>query len=194
MRLGYEEFNYDSPVDILKEISTVIPNYSGISRKLLQSCREVRYPMVYGKSTNVLFTDRFNMQEGKAMFFPVEYTPVEFTSEDFPLVLTTGRVISRYNTDIMTSKSQRLLMPGVDMNYVQINPSDAKKIGLADGDSVRVTSRFGEAILSTNLCEKRYMLFAPMHGGKVNYITGGCLDETSLTPCYKWTAVRLSKV
>lgn len=194
--LGYEEFDYRSPEDILDEISKVIPNYAGVSRKLLQSNQEVRYPMIHGKSTHVLFSEKFNMPEGRASFFPVEYKPVEFTSEDFPLVFTTGRVITRYNTDTMTSKSQRLLMPGVDMNYVEVNPGDATKIGLVDGDYVRVASRFGEAILTTKVTTsvKQGMLFAPMHGGKVNYITGGCLDETSLTPCYKWTAVRLSKI
>ncbi len=144
----------------------------------------------------MLFSEEFHTPDGKARFAEVEYLPVQFTTDEFPFVLTTGRVIFRYNTDIMTSKSQRLLMPGTDINYVEVNPEDAENLGLKDGDYARVTSRFGETILKVKVTTvvRKGMFFAPMHGGRVNYVTGGCLDQTSLTPCYKWTAVNLRRV
>ncbi|MBM3897998.1 MAG: hypothetical protein FJ358_05695 [Thaumarchaeota archaeon] len=193
--LGFSEFDYNSPRDVLKEISQVVRAYSGISWELLSSNIEVRYPLADGKNTDVLFAEKFNTRDGKANFVPVEYLPIQFTSEEFPFVLTTGRVISRYNTDVMTGKSKLLLIPGTDINYVEVNPEDAERIGFREGDKASITSRFGNVVLSVRITTsvRNGMLFAPMHGGMVNYVTGGCLDETSLTPCYKWTAVRLAR-
>jgi predicted molibdopterin-dependent oxidoreductase YjgC len=96
----------------------------------------------------------------------------------------------------MTSQATSLLISGVDMNYIDIHPDDASKLGLRDGDDVKVTSRFGEIVLKAKITAtvRKGMFFAPMHGGIVNYLTGGCLDQSSLTPCYKWTAVNISKV
>jgi len=95
----------------------------------------------------------------------------------------------------MTGKSKLLLIPGTDINYVEVNPEDAERIGFREGDKASITSRFGNVVLSVRITTsvRNGMLFAPMHGGMVNYVTGGCLDETSLTPCYKWTAVRLAR-
>jgi formate dehydrogenase alpha subunit len=194
--MGFSEFNYSSAKDILKEISNVVGTYAGIDFDLLSRTNEVRYPLVQGKSTDILFIEKFNTPDGKAKFIPVEYLPIQLTSNEFPFVLTTGRVVTRYNTDIMTGKSSSLLVSGVDINYVEVHPDDAAKIGLKDLDDVKVTSRFGKAVLKVKIVTsiKKGMLFAPMHGGLVNYLTGGCLDQSSLTPCYKWTAVNLEKV
>jgi formate dehydrogenase major subunit len=191
--LGYEEFDYASPRDVLDEISHAVGPYVGITWEVL-SKNEVRYPMVDGKSVDVLFSEKFNTPDGKARFVGVNYLPVQLTTEEFPLVLTTGRVISRYNTDLMTSKSARLVS-GTDINYVEVNPADAENNGLKDGDYARVTSRFGSAVLKVKVTTavRKGLFFAPMHGGLVNYITGGCLDEKAQTPCYKWTAVNLTK-
>ena len=86
-------------------------------------------------------------------------------------------------------------MPGTDINYVEVNPEDAENIGLKDGDYARMTSRFGEVVLRVKITTavRKGMFFAPMHGGLVNYVTGGCLDSTAQTPCYKWTAVNLTR-
>lgn len=194
-QFGYQEFNYQSARDVLEEISNVVGPYSGISWNTLSKNLEVRYPIVDGKSTEVLFTEKFNTPDGKARFVAIEYLPVQLTTAEFPFVLTTGRVIFRYNTDIMTSKSQRLLTPGTDISYVEVNPADAENIGLKDGDHARMTSRFGEVILRVKITNavRKGMFFAPMHGGLVNYVTGGCLDSSASTPCYKWTAVNLVK-
>jgi formate dehydrogenase major subunit len=195
-QLGYKEFNYASPQDVLEEISCVVHPYSGITWDVLSKISEVRYPLVNGNSTDVLFAERFHMPDGKARFVGVEYLPIQLTTDEFPFVLTTGRVIFRYNTDIMTSKSQRLLIPGTDINYVEVNPEDAERIGLKDDDSARMNSRFGEVVLKVKITNavRKGMFFAPMHGGLVNYVTGGCLDASAKTPCYKWTAVNLTKV
>jgi len=194
-QLGYNEFNYTSPQDVLEEISHVVHPYSGITWDVLSKISEVRYPLANGNNTDVLFTERFHTPDGKARFVGVEYLPVQFTTDEFPFVLTTGRVISRYNTDIMTSKSERLLISGTDINYVEVNPEDAKNMGLKDGENARMTSRFGEVVLRVKITNavRKGMFFAPMHGGQVNYVTGGCLDSSAKTPCYKWTAVNLTK-
>ncbi|MFY3739997.1 MAG: formate dehydrogenase major subunit [Candidatus Nitrosomirales archaeon] len=193
---GYHEFNYASPRDVLEEISHVVKPYSGITWDILSRNSEVRYPLVDGSSTDVLFTERFHTPDGRAKFTAVEYLPVQLTTDEFPFVLTTGRVISRYNTDIMTSKSERLLIPGTDINYVEVNPDDAENIGLKEGDHALMKSRFGQVVLNVKITNavRKGMFFAPMHGGKVNYVTGGCLDSSAKTPCYKWTAVNLTKV
>jgi len=194
-RLGYQEFNYQAPADILEEISKVVDSYSGITFDLLAEKHGVRYPLVDGNSIDVLFTEKFHTADGKARFIGAEYLPVQLTTNEYPFVLTTGRVILRYNTDIMTGKSERLLIPGTDINYVEVNPEDAENIGVKEGDYARLTSRFGEVILKVKITTavKKGMFFAPMHGGLVNYLTGGCLDSSAKTPCYKWTAVNLVK-
>ncbi len=193
--LGFKEFSYNSPREVLEEMSGVISSYSGLNYELL-STKEVRYPIVDGRSTEVLFGERFSTPDGKARFMPVQYLPVQLTSDEYPLVLTTGRVILRYNTDVMTGRSERLLMPGIDINYVEVNPGDAERFGLKEGDDAAVASRFGQVELRVKVTTavKRGLLFVPMHGGHVNYVTGGCLDSEAKTPCYKWTAVSLRKV
>ncbi len=194
--MGFAEFNYSSAKDILKEISTFVEPYAGIDYELLSKIGAVRYPLADGKSTEILFTEKFNTVDGKARFVPVEYLPIHLTSDQFPFVLTTGRVVTRYNTDIMTGKAPTLLVSGVDINYVEVHPDDAAKVGVKDGDDAQVISRFGKVTLRVKITSsiRKGMLFAPMHGGLVNYVTGGCLDERSLTPCYKWTAVNIAKV
>jgi formate dehydrogenase major subunit len=195
-QLGYKEFNHASPQDVLEEISRVVRPYSGITWNVLSRISEVRYPLANGNNTDVLFTERFHTADGKARFVAVDYLPVQLTTDEFPYVLTTGRVISRYNTDIMTSKSERLLIPGTDINYVEVNPADAEKIGVKEGDNALMSSRFGKVALKVKITNavRKGLFFAPMHGGKVNYVTGGCLDSSAKTPCYKWTAVNLSRV
>jgi formate dehydrogenase major subunit len=194
-KLGYQEFSYLSPAEIIDEIGETVKPYAGISYELLAKVPEVRYPISDGENVDVLFADKFSTDDGRARFSAVEYLPLQLTSDQYPLVLTTGRVILRYNTDIMTGQSQRLLMPGADINYVEVNPLDASSLGLKNGDDAKVASRFGEVVLQVRVTEsvRKGMLFAPMHGGKVNYLTGGCLDQTALTPCYKWTAVNITK-
>lgn len=193
--LGYPELAYSSPMEIFHEICNVIGTYAGLEEELAK-IHHVRYPIINGKSVEILFTDKFNTPDGMGRFAPVEYLPVQLTSDDYPYVLTTGRVVTRYNTDIMTGQASSLLVSGVDMNYIDIHPEDASKLGLKNDDNVKVTSRFGEIVLKSKITTtvRKSMFFAPMHGGIVNYLTGGCLDQTALTPCYKWTAVNISKV
>lgn len=134
--------NYPDAEAVFDEIAQVTPSYAGISYRRIETgglvwpCPASDHP-----GTPVLHVDKFARGLGKfhaAEFFP----PVEVPDEDYPLVLTTGRVLYQYHTGTMTMKSEDLNERAPEYR-VEISPADALKIKIADGEMVRVVSRRG---------------------------------------------------
>jgi formate dehydrogenase major subunit len=127
----------------------------------------------------------------------VEYRPTsEKTSDEYPFLLITGRTLYQFNAGTMTMRGgNRALRPA---DYLDISPVDAERLNLTGGESVRVRSRHGEAVLPLRFSKaiKEGELFATFHtpGVFLNRVTGPLRDSYVQTPEYKVTAVRVDKL
>ncbi|MBV8730864.1 MAG: molybdopterin oxidoreductase family protein [Acidobacteriia bacterium] len=145
-----------------------------------------------------LFLDRFGTSSGRAQFHAVEYQPcAEEPDYEFPLYLTTGRLMSHYQSGTQTRRVPAL-NDAAPEPFVQIHPSMARTYGINEGDTVRLTTRRGTAILAAQLTSAIRMdtLFVPFHfsgSGRANLLTNPALDPVSRMPEFKVCAVRIEK-
>jgi len=190
-------WNYPSPAAVMSEIAALTPSYGGISHERLESqglqwpCPTPDHP-----GTPTLHKDRFAL--GKGRFVPAEYRPpAEEPDADYPFVLTTGRVLFQYHTGTMTRRSPTLT-DQINEPFVEIHPDNAARLGVADGDRVRVQSRRGEIDLAARVTEMvpPGVVFIPFHFAEApaNALTHGALDPTAKIPEFKVCAVRVTPV
>ncbi|HWQ30747.1 MAG TPA: molybdopterin-dependent oxidoreductase [Negativicutes bacterium] len=189
--------DYKGPWDIMEEIRGLTPSYEGISYDRLDNnglqwpCPTLEHP-----GTKFLHRDRFARGLGK--FTVNEYRdPGELVSNEYPLLMTTGRIQHHYHTGTMTRRSWAL-----DLEYphgfIEINPVDAESLGIKDNNKVRVASRRGEietvALITDKI--KPGVVFMPFHFGEtpVNRLTSRNLDPVSEIPELKVCAVRIEGV
>ena len=194
-RMGYP-MSYESSSAIMEEISKVTPSYAGISYDRLEEegihwpCPTPDHP-----GTPVLHTLAFPI--GKGVFHAIEYIPpAEQTDEDYPLYLTTGRIIYQYHTGTMTMKSEGLNERAPE-NFVEISPSDARKYGFDNGAMAKIASRRGDitAKIRISPAAVKGTVFIPFHFAQsaANKLTNAALDPVSKIPEYKVCAVKLSR-
>ncbi len=169
--------------------------YDRIAREngVFWPCPDEEHP-----GTPRLFLDRFATEDGRARFHPVEYRPAaEEPDREFPLYLTTGRVMSQYQSGTQTRRV-KALSDSSPRPFVQIHPSMARTYGIRDGDAVRLTTRRGTALVAAQLTPAIRMdtLFVPFHfpgAGRANLLTNPALDPVSRMPEFKVCAVRIEK-
>jgi formate dehydrogenase major subunit len=196
-RLGMEDaFNYRDGMDIWNEIRKVAPSYAGISLDRIQTtpggihwpCLNEDHP-----GTPILYVNGFSKSDGRGVMKPVEHVePAEPTSDEYPLVLTSGRVVLHYNSGSMTRRSPALLSREPVM-FVQVNPETAEVFGLIAGESAQVITRRGS--VPARVCVSRRIppgvLFMPYHFPTMNQLTIDALDPTAKIPEYKVAACRI---
>jgi assimilatory nitrate reductase catalytic subunit len=145
-----------------------------------------------------MFLDRFGTADGLARFHPVEFRPpAEEPDREFPLYLTTGRVMAQYQSGTQTRRIAALLK-AAPQAFVQLHPSMARTYGIEDGDPVRLITRRGSATVAAQLTPAIRMdtLFVPFHfngTGRANLLTNAALDSLSRMPEFKVCAVRIEK-
>ncbi|MDQ2051738.1 formate dehydrogenase subunit alpha [Natronolimnohabitans sp. A-GB9] len=195
-RFGYE-WDYESPAEIMDEINELVPIYGGISHERLESegglqwpCRDAADP-----GTPYLYADGFNFEDGKARFVPADLgQPGELPDEEYPLTLTTGRVLYHFHTGTLTRKVDGI-MSHVGESFVEINPETADRLGVSDGETVTVESRRGAITVRAQLTDRvdPGVVFIPMHfaAGAANELTGESFDPISGIPEYKVSSVRI---
>jgi len=192
-KMGYP-MNYASPEEIFKEISKVTPSYAGISYKRLEKhglqwpCPTADHP-----GTKYLHKDRFS--RGLGLFTAIEYIPPdELPDKEYPFLLTTGRVLYHYHTGTMTTLSQGLTERYPE-SLVEINPADAKKLGIKNSQMVKLTSRRGTVSAKAVLTEKSApgTVFMNFHfrDAAVNCLTNPALDPVGKIPEFKVCAVKV---
>jgi assimilatory nitrate reductase catalytic subunit len=203
-RLGYERFFPSEPASVFEELRRASAggkaDYAGITyQRILQEdgifwpCPSEDHP-----GTPRLFAERFATPDGRARFHPVEFRPpAEEPDLDYPLYLTTGRIMAQYQSGTQTRRVPALLQ-GSPNAFVQIHPSMARTYGIAEGEEVRLTSRRGSALLTAQLTPSIRMdtVFVPFHYagvGRANLLTNPALDPISRMPEFKVCAVRLEK-
>lgn len=177
-------------------------DYSGITYERIEASDGVFWPCPAEDhpGTPRLFADgRFFTPDGRARFHAVAHTAAaEEPDDDYPLYLTTGRVMYQYQSGTQTRRVRELNETVPDA-FVEIHPALAGRFGIADGDGVRLTTRRGTAEVRARLTPtiRQDTLFVPFHwGGKAraNLLTNPALDPTSRMPEFKVCAVRIEKV
>jgi len=194
-RMGYE-MPAKSAREIMEEISSVTPSYGGINYDRLEKeslcwpCPDVDHP-----GTPVLHMDKF--ARGKGLFFAIEFVPpFELPDSEYPFLLSTGRVVAHYHTGTMTRRGTGLNRIEPEC-FAEINPKDAQKLSIVDGDMVRITSRRGSIRAKARINERSRlgMVFVPFHfhESPVNLLTNTALDPIAKIPEFKISAVRIEK-
>jgi formate dehydrogenase alpha subunit len=194
-RMGYP-MQYENPEVIMAEIAGVTPSYCGISYDRLEiegihwPCTGTDHP-----GTPCLHVDQFTC--GLGVFHPLEYIPpAEVPDEEFPLYLTTGRVLYQYHTGTMTMKSEGLNVLAPEC-FVEISPHDASSREIGSGDRIKVASRRGEIEALARVSDRveKGTIFIPFHyaAAAANKLTHAALDPVAKIPEYKVCAVRIAR-
>ncbi len=193
--LGYE-MKYAHPSEIMAEIARLTPTFTGVTYELIDKLGSVQWPCnaAAPEGTPVMHTVEF--VRGKGKFVPTQYVPTEErASRKYPLLLTTGRILSQYNVGAQTRRTQNVVWHHQDT--LEIHPHDAEERGIVAGDQVRVISRAGEIVLPAELTERVqpgvvYTTFHhPVTGA--NVVTTENADWATSCPEYKVTAVQIAK-
>lgn len=194
--LGYDKKYFD-PSEIMDEIAQVTPSYGGISYKRLEK-GGIQWPCTSADDEGTKYLHKEAISRGKGLFMPAEHVDsAEMPDRDYPYVFTTGRILYHYHTRTMTGRVEGLnqLAPS---SYVEINEITARKLGIADGDTVRLASRRGEIETTARITEiiDEGVLFMPFHfaEGAANYLTNTARDPIAKIPELKVAAVKIEKV
>lgn len=187
---------YSSPSDIMEEIRELVPNYGGITYERLDKegiqwpCPHINHP-----GTKFLHSGKFARGLGKFTINDYEQTKQQPT-EEYPFILTTGRVLHHYHTGTMTRRAWALDRE-YSKGFMEINPADAEKLGLRDGRKAKVTSDIGEVTVEVHITDRivEGVVFIPFHFGEVsvNKLLGKNLDPTVQIPEFKVCAVRIER-
>ena len=192
-RMGYA-MDYESPADIFEEIRTLTPTYAGMTYERVDDCGlQWPCPDLDHPGTPYLHEDTFPRGRGRLM--GVEYeAPAELVNEDYPFLLTTGRMLYQYN---ISTRNSAILDAFAPDERTEINPLDARLLGIADGDQMRVSSRRGSVVTRAKLTERvpQGILFMTFHYWEtaVNELTNSAFDPVSKTAEYKVSAVKVEK-
>ncbi|MFD1512926.1 formate dehydrogenase subunit alpha [Halomarina rubra] len=195
-RFGHE-WDYDSSADVMDEISRLVPIYGGMSHDRLDDLGGIQWPCWDDEhpGTDFLYEEEFNFDDGLARFVPADMgKPGELPDEEFPLTMTSGRVLYHWHTGTLTRRVEGL-MHHVGESFVELHPTTAERLGVADGEYVRVTSKRGDIVVKAEVTDRvgEGVVFVPMHfaAGAVNKLTQEKFDPQSGIPEYKVASVRV---
>ncbi|OGO27061.1 MAG: hypothetical protein A2Z16_12115 [Chloroflexi bacterium RBG_16_54_18] len=186
-------WDYQHPSQILAELSSVVPEYAGVFYERIEKTG-LQTPVWDGSHPGTPFLFSQSFPSGRGKFHPLEYVPVvEAPDDEFPFILTTGRVLEHWHGGTMTRHSQ------LDALYPQaqafINTVDAEMLGLQDGQAVCVSSRRGSINLRLAVSEKisAGVVFIPFHFAEAaaNLLTIDALDPQAMIPEFKACAVQI---
>ncbi|MEW6547005.1 MAG: formate dehydrogenase subunit alpha [Bacillota bacterium] len=192
-RMGYP-MHYGSPAEIMDEIARLVPSYGGMGYPYLgEDGKQWPCPHPGHPGTPILHREKF--ARGRARLFPLEFRPpAEVPDSEYPLYLTTGRILFHYHTGSMTRRSRGLqaIRPHP---YVEVHPETAARLGVRDGDMVEVTSRRGSICLRALVTDRTApgVVFIPFHYAEAaaNVLTNPALDPRARIPELKVCAVRI---
>jgi formate dehydrogenase major subunit len=192
MGLGW---NYRHPSEIMDEIAQLTPTFTGVSYEVLDRLGSVQWPCndKAPEGTPVMHINGF--VRGKGKFVVTEYVATdEKTGPRFPLLLTTGRILSQYNVGAQTRRTENVVWHEEDR--LEIHPHDAEQRGIRDGDWVKLKSRAGETSLRARITERVApgVVYTTFHhpNTQANVVTTDYSDWATNCPEYKVTAVQIS--
>jgi formate dehydrogenase major subunit len=193
--MGYP-MNYSHPSEIMDEIARLTPTFAGLTYEKLDKYGSLQWPVneAAPEGTPVMHIGGF--VRGKGMFMITEFVPTEERANDrFPLLLTTGRILSQYNVGAQTRRTANELWHEEDL--LEIHPWDAENRGIEEGDLVSLASRAGETSLRARISERMQpgVVYTTFHhpDTEVNVVTTEFADWATDCPEYKVTAVQVAK-
>jgi formate dehydrogenase major subunit len=194
--LGYP-MSYTHPSEIMDEIARLTPTFEGVTYEKLDRLGSIQWPCndAAPEGTPTMHVHQF--VRGKGKFFVTEYVPTsERSNSRFPLILTTGRVLTQYNVGAQTRRTQNVIWHAEDV--LEIHPHDAEVRGISDGDWVGLTSRAGDTVLRAKVTEKIApgVVYTTFHFPETNanVVTTENSDWATNCPEYKVTAVEVVQV
>ncbi|MGZ8258550.1 MAG: formate dehydrogenase subunit alpha, partial [Methylotenera sp.] len=194
--LGYP-MDYKHASDIMDEVARLTPTFKGVSFKKLDELGSIQWPCndEHPEGTPTMHVDEF--VRGKGKFFVTQYVPTsEKVTPKYPLILTTGRILSQYNVGAQTRRTKNVTWHKEDL--VEIHPHDAEERGIKENDWVSIASRAGETVLRAKITERVqpgviYTTFHHPESG-ANVITTENSDWATNCPEFKVTAVQVLRV
>ncbi len=191
--MGYS-MRYENSAEILDEIAALTPTFAGVSFNFLDEQGSVQWPCNEESptGTRIMHVDEF--VRGKGMFVLTDYQPTEErANRKFPLLLTTGRILSQYNVGAQTRRTENLAW--LEEDVLEIHPSDAEVRGIRTGDWTSIASRVGEISLRAKISERVApgVVYTTFHHPETgtNVITTELSDWATNCPEYKVTAVQV---
>ncbi len=189
------DMNYGHPAEIMAEIAATTPSFANVTYDLLERMGSVQWPCneTFPEGAPIMHVDEF--MRGKGKFVITEYVPTdERTGPRFPLLLTTGRILSQYNVGAQTRRTQNVLWH--DEDVLEIHPHDAEQRGIREQDWVRLDSRSGSTSLRARITTRVApgVVYTTFHhpATQANVITTDFSDWATNCPEYKVTAVQIS--
>ena len=191
--LGYP-MHYTHPSEIMDEIARLTPTFTGVTYAKLDRLGSIQWPCNDASPDGTPTMHVHQFVRGKGKFYATEYVPTsERSTSRFPLILTTGRVLSQYNVGAQTRRTQNVIWHAEDV--LEIHPHDAEVRGIGDGDWVGLTSRAGETVLRAQVTEKIApgVVYTTFHFPETNanVVTTENSDWATNCPEYKVTAVEV---
>jgi formate dehydrogenase major subunit len=191
--LGYP-MQYEHPAQIMDEIARTTPSFTGVSYAKLDELGSIQWPCNDKAPTGTPVMHSAGFVRGKGRFIVTEYVPTEERSTArFPLLLTTGRILSQYNVGTQTRRTANSQWHEQDL--LEIHPHDAEQRGIRDGDRVRVASRTGATELRAEITDRVApgVVYTTFHhpDTHINVVTTDFSDWATNCPEYKVTAVQV---
>ncbi|MGE0717682.1 MAG: molybdopterin oxidoreductase family protein, partial [Alphaproteobacteria bacterium] len=191
--LGFE-MPYAHPSEVMDEIARLTPSFAGVSYDRLES-ESIQWPCNEKAPHGTPIMHEAGFVRGRGKFMLTEYIPTdERTGPRFPLLLTTGRILSQYNVGAQTRRTANTVWH--DEDVLEIHPHDAEQRGVREGDWVRLVSRAGETALRAVVTDRVApgVVYTTFHhpGTQANVVTTEFSDWATNCPEYKVTAVQVS--
>ena len=198
--MGYDGLFYSHSKEIISEINRVTPIYCGITWERLNATdKGFQWPCPDENHPGTVFLHKDGkFSRGKGHFHAVSFKePAELPDNEYPLILSTGRMLWHYHTGTMSRRSATL-NARVPEGYVEVSPQDSVDMGIIDGEKVKVKSRRGEIIIKTKVTVrvKKGLIFIPFHfeEAPANILTINAVDPIAKIPEYKVCAAKIEKI
>jgi formate dehydrogenase alpha subunit len=195
---AYSGWNYTGPEQIMREIAALTPSYAGVSHERLEAGEQLQWPVRDDThpGTQILHVGQFARGLGK--FTPIEHIPpAELPDDDYPMILSTGRVLYHWHGGEMTRRAKGLMQVYPEA-LIEINPDDAQQLGVNGHKQVRVSSRRGSIEAEAWVTDRvpPGMVYANFHfpNSSANELTIAALDPVAKIPEYKVCAVRVEVI
>ena len=191
-----QSWSYTHPSQIMDEIAATTPSFKGVSFEKLDEAGSLQWPVndAAPNGTPTMHIGKFVIGKGKFMITEFHATE-ERSGPRFPLILTTGRILSQYNVGAQTRRTANSMWHEEDV--LEIHPFDAEQRGIVDGDLVSLESRSGDIALKSKISERMQpgVVYTTFHHAKTgaNVITTDYSDWATNCPEYKVTAVQVRK-
>jgi formate dehydrogenase major subunit len=189
------DWGYTHPAQIMEEIALTTPSFAGVTYEKLETMGSIQWPCneKSPEGTPLMHVDGF--VRGKGRFINTEYVATdERTGPRFPLLLTTGRILSQYNVGAQTRRTHNVVWH--DQDILEIHPHDAEQRGVKEGDWVKLASRAGETSLRATVTDRVNpgVVYTTFHhpDTQANVVTTDFSDWATNCPEYKVTAVQVA--